>query len=203
MRRPSRRLTGPFSRRGSTGLESLSLSLTLLYVKYLPYTLLTALQDYYHGGRFNFLRWRGINITQSDASPLVGELFTNRQIINDFKNYIRIHMTHKNPYTGLTYAQDLTILAYETGNELYGNVWGDMNVRAWVQEIAKYTKSLGPHKLVLDGTYGVNTTHLDIPEVDIYSDHFYPLDAKKLSAGIEKVRGAGKVYWSGEYAWRD
>lgn len=111
-------------------------------------------------------------------------------------------MTHKNPYTGLTYAQDPTILAYETGNELYGNVWGDMNVpRAWVQEIAKYIKSLGPHKLVLDGTYGINSTHLDIPEVDIYSDHFYPLNAKTLSAGIEKVRGAGKVYWSGEYDW--
>jgi mannan endo-1,4-beta-mannosidase len=70
-----------------------------------------------------------------------------------------------------------------------------------VQEIAKYIKSLGPHKLVLDGTYGINTTHLDIPEVDIYSDHFYPLNAKTLAAGIEKVRGAGKVYWSGEYDW--
>lgn len=111
-------------------------------------------------------------------------------------------MTHKNPYTGLTYAQDPTILAYETGNELYGSIWGDMNVpRAWVQEIAKYIKSLGPHKLVLDGTYGVNSTHLDIPEVDIYSDHFYPLNATKLSQGIEKVRGASKVYWSGEYDW--
>lgn len=77
-----------------------------------------------------------------------------------------------------------------------------MNVpRAWVQEIAKYIKSLGPRKLVLDGTYGVNSTHLDIPEVDIYSDHFYPLNTTKLSEGIEKVRGAGKVYWSGEYDW--
>ncbi|KFY33265.1 hypothetical protein V494_07771 [Pseudogymnoascus sp. VKM F-4513 (FW-928)] len=163
---------------------------------------LTDAFDYYHGGRYNFLRWRGVNITQNDASPLVDEFFTNRQIIDDFKNYIRIHMTHKNPHTGLTYAQDPTILAYETGNELYGSIWGDMNVpRAWVQEIAQHIKKLGPHKLVLDGTYGVNSTHLDIPEVDIYSDHFYPLNATRLSEGIERVRGAGKVYWSGEYDW--
>lgn len=160
------------------------------------------IKDYYHGGRFNFLRWRGINITQQDDSPRVAEFFTNRQVINDFKNYIRIHMTHKNPYTGLTYAEDPTIMAYETGNELYGPIWGDMDVpAAWVQEIARYIKKLGPKKLVVDGTYGVNKTHLSIPEVDIYSDHFYPLDNTKLQNDIDLVASANKVYWSGEFDW--
>lgn len=159
-------------------------------------------QDYYHGGKYNFLRWRGFNITQSDNSPLVMQFYTNRTIINDFKNYIRHLLTHRNPYTGLSYADDPTIFAYETGNELGGPKFGDKDVPvAWTQEIAQYIKQLGPHKLVVDGTYGINATHLGIPEVDIYSDHFYPLNVAKLEQGISQVRAAKKVYLAGEYDW--
>lgn len=58
-------------------------------------------------------------------------------------------MTHINQYNNLTYAEDPTIFAYETGNELLGPIWGDMNSPAdWVQDIAKYIKSLAPQKLV-------------------------------------------------------
>jgi mannan endo-1,4-beta-mannosidase len=159
-------------------------------------------QDYYHGGKYNFLRWRGININQSENSPRVLEFYTNRQVINDFKYYIKILMTHKNQYTGLTYAEDPTIMAYETGNELYGNIWGDMNVpAAWVKEIAQYIKELGPHKLVVDGTYGINKTHLPIKEVDIFSDHFYPINITKLTNDIDLVASVDRVYWAGEIDW--
>lgn len=66
-----------------------------------------------------------------------------------FKDYIRTIITHRNQYNNLTYAEDPTIFAYETGNELLGPVWGDMNSpAAWVQDIAKYVKSLAPQKLV-------------------------------------------------------
>lgn len=34
---------------------------------------------------FNFSAY-SVNITQNDASPLVGDFVTNRQIIDDFKN---------------------------------------------------------------------------------------------------------------------
>ena len=85
------------------------------------------LQDYYHGGKFNFLRFRGINVKSSDSSkvdPLVMQFYTNETIVQDFKNYIQHLITHKNPYTGLTYAEDPTIFAYETGNELGGPKFG-------------------------------------------------------------------------------
>ncbi|KAK3112816.1 hypothetical protein LTR53_010497 [Teratosphaeriaceae sp. CCFEE 6253] len=160
--------------------------------------------DYYHGGRFDFLRFHGINIssTTSPIDPLVMQFYTNRTIINDFKTYIRHLLTHVNPYTGLTYAEDPTIFAYETGNELGGPVFGDTDVpTAWTDEICSYVKQLGPHKLCIDGTYGVNNTHLSIASIDIFDNHFYPLNITKLEDDIARVGAAGKVYLAGEYDW--
>lgn len=114
------------------------------------------------------------------------QFYDNATIVDAFKNYVHHLITHRNPYTHLTYAEDPTIFAYETGNELDGPVWGDMDVPvAWTTEIACLVKSLGPEKLVLDGTYGVNKTHLGIEEVDMFSDHFYPINETKLRADLE------------------
>ena len=69
--------------------------------------------------------------------PRVMEFYTNATIIQDFKNYIQHLITHKNPYTGLTYAEDPTVAMYETGNELGGPTFGDMDVpNAWTEEIS-------------------------------------------------------------------
>jgi mannan endo-1,4-beta-mannosidase len=72
------------------------------------------------------------------------QFYTNSTIIGDFKAYIEHLMTHVNPYTGLTYAEDPTIIAYETGNELKGPMWGDQNVpNEWTREICQLIKKLG------------------------------------------------------------
>ncbi|KAF8839442.1 glycoside hydrolase [Paxillus ammoniavirescens] len=159
--------------------------------------------DYYHGGKFVFLRWGGFNLTGSDSTnPEVMQFYTNQTIIDDFKNYIKVVLTHKNQFTGLTYAEDPTIFAYETGNELGGPTFGDMWVPVeWTTQIADYIKELAPNKLVIDGTYGVNKTHLTIPSIDIFSDHFYPPDLKKLLDDIALVKSVNKVYIAGEYDW--
>ena len=72
---------------------------------------------------------------------------------------------------------------------------------SWTSDIANFLKQLAPSKLVVDGTYGINPTHLSLEDVDIYSDHFYPLNTTKLSTGIEEVRAANKTYIAGEYDW--
>ena len=56
------------------------------------------------------------------------QFYTNKTIVQDFKNYIEHLITHKNPYTGLTYGEDPTIFAYETGNELGGPIFGELEV---------------------------------------------------------------------------
>jgi len=162
--------------------------------------------DYFHGGKFDFLRFRGIDTPSTSSNnhldPIVQQFYTNKTIVQDFKHYIKHLITHRNPYTGLTYAEDPTIFAYETGNELGGPIFGDMDVPvAWTSEIATYIKSLAPKKLVMDGTYGVNKTHLNIPSIDIFSDHFYPRDLVKLETDIALVSAANRVYVAGEYEW--
>jgi hypothetical protein len=53
-------------------------------------------------------------------------------------------MTHVNNYTGVSYADDPTIIGYETGNELGGIVFGDKNVPVeWTREICQLIKKLG------------------------------------------------------------
>ncbi|KAF2151590.1 glycoside hydrolase family 5 protein [Myriangium duriaei CBS 260.36] len=165
---------------------------------------LTDNYDYYHGGKYNFLRWRGFNITFTDpASPLSLQFYTNETIICDFKNYIRKLLTHVNPYTKLSYAEDPTIFAYETGNELSGIVHADGNVpNEWTQDIARFIKSLAPSKLVIDGSLTFNASHLSIPEVDIYSNHFYPVDTSVIQSDIAATAAANKTYLIGEYDWR-
>ncbi|OAX40904.1 glycoside hydrolase [Rhizopogon vinicolor AM-OR11-026] len=159
--------------------------------------------DYYHGGKYTFLRWAGFNLTGSDSTnPEVMQFYTNQTIIDDFKYYIKVILTRTNQFTGLTYAEDPTIFAYETGNELGGPVFGDMWVPVeWTEQIASYIKELAPNKLVIDGTYGVNTTHLSISTIDIFSDHFYPPNITKLENDISLVQSANKVYIAGEYDW--
>lgn len=188
---------------------------------------LTDNYDYYHGGKYDFLRWNGWNLTQSvDANNLlVQQFYTNHTVVESFKGYIHTLLTHVNRYTGLSYAEDPTIFAYETGNELSGPVWGDMDVPAdWLRDISSYVKELAPRKLVVDGTYGVNRTHLGVEEVDVFSDHYYPISLSKLKEDLALgkcnsvpkpmaasgsrlaltmpvVAGVNKTYFAGEYDW--
>ncbi|MCJ1304684.1 hypothetical protein MMC08_007497 [Hypocenomyce scalaris] len=161
--------------------------------------------DYYEGGKYTFLQFRGINISTASYSivdPIVQEFYTNATIIQDFKNYIEHLLTHVNQYTGLSYAEDPTIFAWETGNELGGPIFGDMDVPVeWCEEISSLIKQLAPKQLVVDGTYGVNTTHLNISTFDIFSDHFYPPNNTKLEQDIALVETVNKVYLAGEYDW--
>lgn len=53
----------------------------------------------------------------------------------------------------------------------------------------------------MDGTYGINKTHLGLKEVDIFSNHFYPTNTTVLQEDIAIVRAAGKTYMAGEYDW--
>ena len=130
------------------------------------------------------------------------EFYFNESIVDDFKWYIEKLLTHRNPYTNLTYAEDPTIFAFESGNELYGHVRGDTNCPAsWIQDICRFVKTLAPKKLFVDGTYGINATHLEIEEVDIFSDHFYPLNITRLQHGMDMVATVNKPYFAGEYDW--
>lgn len=160
--------------------------------------------DYYHGGKYDFLRWLGFNLTQAhDASnPEIQQFYYNQTIVTAFKDYIQKLVTHRNLYNNLTYAEDPTIFAYETGNELQGPTFGDLDCPTeWTQDITSFIKTLAPNKLIIDGTYGVNKAHFNIPEIDIFSSHYYPVNTTKLKVDLEAVQAAGRTYFAGEYSW--
>lgn len=162
-------------------------------------------KDYYHGGKYNYLRWAGYNLTfaANPNDPAIMHFYLDPPIVSDFHWFVTQLLTHVNPHTNLSYADDPTIFAIESGNELYGPVRGSSpNCPApWVRDLARLVKSLAPAKLFVDGTYGVDPDHLAVEEVDVFSDHFYPLDAARLRQGMDAVAAAGRTYFAGEYDW--
>lgn len=147
---------------------------------------LTDEYHYYHGGFWNFVSWNH----QSDESLF----FTDPTIISSFKKYINTLITRTNKVNGLRLVDDPTILAWESGNELHGAPV------AWTTEIAQYVKSIDPNHLFLDGTYGINQNALSVPEIDLYSNHYYPM-SDKISNDQKLVTNAGKVFFAGEFGW--
>lgn len=116
---------------------------------------LTDEYDYYHGGKLSFLRFQ--NLSTSDAS----QFYTNADVITDFKEYIGTLINRTNTYTNVTYGNDATVMAWETGNEL------DDPPANWTDSIASYIKALAPSQLVMDGSYGVQKDALDLDSVDL------------------------------------
>ncbi len=147
---------------------------------------LTDNYNYYHGGYHNFTDWRGLASSQ---------FWTNATVIGDFEQFVGTMLNRVNTYTGVAYKNDPTILAWETGNELSNPPV------SWTQTIADYIKSVDANHLVMDGNYGINTSAFSIASVDMYSDHFYPMDTSKLSSDLSKMSGSNKVYTVGEYNW--
>lgn len=172
--------------------------------------------NYYYNnvGKRTFTNWRGITSGAQGTHWQVEEqaFFTDPQVINDFRDYIALIMNRVNQFNGLAYKNDPTILTWETGNEINPPP-------SWTTTIANYIKSLDRNHLVMDGTYtnNINPGHgtftaaqLDIANIDIVSNHFYPTynqiaendaaQAAGISPSFPNATPA-KAYIIGEYDW--
>ena len=69
--------------------------------------------QYYVGGKFWYCTDNGVT-----PDSVASQFFTNTTVINSFKAHISFVLNHVNRYTGITYKNDPTILAWETGNEI-------------------------------------------------------------------------------------
>jgi hypothetical protein len=143
-------------------------------------------QMYFHGGIKTFTDWRG---------KAASEFYTDAGVLIDFKAWISKLLNRVNTYTNVRYKDDPTIMAWETGNEL-------RSTSAWTAKIAYHLRTEDTRHLIIDGAYGINANSLSIPDVDIYSDHFYPMSIAKLNSDAATVQAAGKAFFVGEYAWR-
>ncbi|KAM0788655.1 hypothetical protein ACM66B_002757 [Microbotryomycetes sp. NB124-2] len=163
---------------------------------------LTDQYDYFHGGIPTFLRWRGLPADSPDDYGPFYDLGSD--VYKDFVEFVTTLITRPSNLTGLTMAEEPTIMAFETGNELGG--WSGKQHPPpveWTRSIADLLKTLAPDTLVVSGTYGVRKDELGIDNVDIVSDHFYPPYNFNAKRSANAAFDGGKAFLAGEYDWTD
>jgi len=159
--------------------------------------------DFFHGSKHTYTDWRGLPESA---------FFSDPQVIADYQAHITHVLDHKNRYTGLRYADDPTIMAWETGNEMWcetcqDNFWDG----SWTKAVADHIKAQAPRQLVVDGhgtdpactTGCLHEASLDLASVDIVDDHHYPPVTARVRSSAETARRHGKAYLVGEYDWRN
>ncbi|MEM8900152.1 MAG: hypothetical protein AAGC85_18705, partial [Bacteroidota bacterium] len=177
-----------------------ALDLTLaLAAEYKVRVILPLLNNWeWMGGIPNYAAFRG---KQKD------EFWTDPQLIEDFKRTIDFVLNRTNSITGVTYKDDKTILAWETGNELE-------NPPEWGIEIARYIKSIDQNHLLMDGFFAIHghggysvfpqQYSIDEPAIDIISTHHYEANGvdmiTNMKSTVEMV-GGRKPLLVGEFGF--
>ena len=165
---------------------------------------------FYHGGESTFIGWHGypndpnpaVNASNSTAQrQSEAHFYSDNAVVQDFKWYISNLLEHVNPYNGIPYKNDPTVLAWETGNEIW------TATPAWTSDIAQYIKQyLGARQLVADGSaasgMSVSNAAIDSPWIDIVGGHFYPVDLNWMHADAIVAAAHQKAYVVGEFDWR-
>lgn len=117
---------------------------------------------------------------QSYEQTKMIDWWTDEEMNNSFKLIIDKLTSRRNSFNGLIYAEDATILAWETGNEM--NYRGNRSPPAsWTLLVAKHLKSRAPNTLVMDGSFARTSdvsscfpsAVLESSDIDIVSYHYY------------------------------
>nr|ABR27262.1 endo-beta-mannanase [Metopus es] len=122
--------------------------------------------------------------------------YQDAQVRQDFKDMITHILNRTNVYTGVKYMDDKAILAWETGNEM------NPPFHDWTKEIAAHIKSIDKNHLVMDGNYGIDSSSLSDPNIDIVSNHYYPGSSKTFAERCKadrKLSQGKKAFFAGEF----
>jgi mannan endo-1,4-beta-mannosidase len=157
------------------------------------------------GGIPQYLKW--FNLYNHD------DFYRDSRTKETYKAYIKHLLNRRNTITGVLYKDDPTILAWELGNELRSY---DLPVfYTWVEEMARYIKTIDPNHLLTTGSEGaiatdVYQTHKS-PDIDFVSFHLYPehwgFDLTRSNQYIRDhvkiARSLNKPVFMGEFGLRD
>ena len=123
-------------------ISATHIDLAIYYAKKYNIRLVIPLIDsnnFYMGSIYTFTEW----IT--GGTDAQNEFYTNPDIVNAFVSYIKALLNHKNVYTGNLLKDEPTILAWETGNELFPPA-------NWTNYICQVIKNeTGAQQLVMSG----------------------------------------------------
>ena len=114
--------------------------------------------------------------------------FTDPQVKEDYKATLRHVLTRRNTVTGVPYAEDKAVLAWQFGNEMDRTKPGEEIQAGWQAEMAAYIKSLDKNHLVAYGRRFFPTE--PDPNIDIIVNHYYGGDwLQKLKEDPKKTKG--------------
>lgn len=153
--------------------------------------------SWYNGNYGHFCSPRGVDKK---------DFWTNQQVRDDFKDYIKNYLNHYNPYNKCFIKDDPSLGMIELGNEL-GNIREGANSLTiptydWLLDISNYIRTIDKNHLILnpaDESLG-QSNEMGIENLDCHGAHFYWEDYNRLDHGINIVRQAGKPYIVGEYS---
>jgi quercetin dioxygenase-like cupin family protein len=107
--------------------------------------------------------------------------WTDPEVKEDFKHFLRFILSRRNTITGRLYKDDPAILAWQLGNE-FGSYSFDRrldaavlapDILAWSREMAATIKQLDPNHLVMDANGCDREALLADPNIDVISEHLY------------------------------
>ncbi len=191
-----------------------------------------------YGGARQWLLWNGID----DAVEGDARFFTNGRVRDHYAAHVEWLLGRENPLTGVRYADEPAIFAWELMNEPRGRGLDPdgRTLAEWVRFAARTIKSVAPGQRISVGDEGEQVSfdghdrrfwqqvgasqlfapstgtsfnlHLECPDVDLASCHFYPekygvRPGAELEAGIAWIEEhaslatrAGKPLVLGEFA---
>jgi mannan endo-1,4-beta-mannosidase len=143
--------------------------------------------------------WGGVAELAAFRGKKPEEVWTDPQVIEDFKNIVTFVVNRVNTVTGVRYRDDKAILAWETGNELH-------SPPGWTKQIAAHIKSLDSQHLVLDGTHRETLlpSSLEDSNIDFVQTHHYEKDPRSMIGHIldsAKMAKGKKPYFVGEFGF--
>ncbi|MCY0902702.1 MAG: cellulase family glycosylhydrolase [Firmicutes bacterium] len=101
------------------------------------------------GGMQQYVNWVEGNSGKHD------DFYTNPKIIQDFENYIHFFITRTNHITGVSYADDPTVMAWELANEPRDESDPSGQTLAnWAGTISSYIHSIDPNHMIAVGDEG-------------------------------------------------
>ncbi len=118
---------------------------------------IVALENYWeaYGGIDTRLSWEGLS---GGSHVNRAKFFTNEGCKTSYKNYVKHFVTRVNHYTNVAYKDNPTLFAWELMNEPRYQDAGENStgttLRAWVDEMASYIKTLDPNHMVGIGIEG-------------------------------------------------
>lgn len=99
------------------------------------------------GGMQQYVKWAG--------GKEHDEFYTNPQLRQAYKHYVKFLLTHKNQYTGVPYNKEPAIMTLQLTNEAraQSDKSGDLLVN-WTREMSDYVRTLAPDQLISLGSEG-------------------------------------------------